>query len=281
MKEHSLLTVCAFGLVVLATGSSLGAQAATQSIRDSTARDPNAVQPERPTVATHAGTVTRGWVELEEGGEWDKAQDGKRSFFAPTNLKIGLASRAQLNVLVNLITDPAKGTSLAVGDVTLGVKYRMVDDAPIVGDFAILPAIKLPSASTSFAGTGTTDFSVLLISSHELGPVAMDLNAGGVWRGGDGTSAPKTASLWTASFGFPIAGPLGAVAEVFGYPRTTGPAGAKGTSAFLFGPTYLVRKWLALDAGVIVPIAGDQAHAIYTGFVWNLGCVAPARFCHD
>jgi hypothetical protein len=278
MKGHPFLRVCAFGAIALATGSSLGAQPATQSIGDSTARDPNSVQPERPTVATHAGTVTRGWVELEEGGEWDRAPDGKRSFFAPTNLKIGLASRTQLNVLVNLITDPARGTSLAVGDVTFGVKYRIVDDAPIVGDFAILPAIKLPSASTSFAGTGTTDFSVLLISSHEFGAVAMDLNVGQTWRGGDGTSAPKMASLWTASFGFPIDGPLGGVAELFGYPGTTGRAGAKGTTALLLGPTYLVRKWLAVDSGVIVPITGEQAHAIYVGFVWNIGCV---RFCRE
>ena len=156
-----------------------------------------------------------------------------------------------------------------------------VDGAAVVGDCAILPAIKLPSASASFAGTGPTDFSVLLISSHELGPVAMDLNVGQTWRGGDGTTAPKSASLWTASFGFPIDGPLGGVAELFGYPRTTGPAGAKSTVALLFGPTYLVRKWLAVDSGIIVPIAGEQVSAIYAGFVWNLGCVATRSICRE
>ena len=281
MRGQRFLTVYAFGLVALAISSSLDAQPATQSTRDSTARDPNSVQPERPTVATHAGTVARGWMELEEGAEWDKASNGERSLFAPTNLKIGLASRAQLNVLVNLITDPGPGTSLAVGDFTFGVKYRIIEDAPIIGDFAILPAIKLPWASDITAGTGTTDFSFMLISSHQLGPVAMDLNVSQTWRNGDGTSAPKMASLWTASFGFPIAGPLGAVAEVFGYPRTTGPAGAKGTTAFRVGPTYLVRKWLAIDAGIIVPIAGEQPHAIYAGFVWNLGCAATKSICRD
>jgi hypothetical protein len=109
----------------------------------------------------------------------------------------------------------------------------------------------------------------------------MDLNVGETWRGGDGTSAPKTASIWTASFGIPISGQLGAAAEVFGYPRTTGPAGAKGTAALLIGPTYLARKWLALDSGIIVPIAGEQPHAMYVGFVWNLGCIAPRRICRD
>src|SRR5207248_820985 len=36
------------------------------------ARDPHEVQPERPTVATHAGTVAPGWIELEWGSEWDR-----------------------------------------------------------------------------------------------------------------------------------------------------------------------------------------------------------------
>ncbi len=263
-------------LAAIASAAPLSGQAPT----DSTARDPHAVQPERPTVATHAGTVAPGWVELEEGGEWDKASSGERSFFAPTNLKIGLGTRAQLNMLVNIIHDPAiPGGSFAASDVTIGVKYRIVENDRILGDFAVLPAVKLPTASTGAAGTGTTDFSLLLISSHHLGPVAMDLNVGQTRRTGDGTSAPKTAGVWTASFGFPVSGPFGATIEVFGFPRTTGPLGTEGIAALLIGPTFLAREWLALDAGIIAPIAGPQPHAFYTGFVWNFGCMAPKRFC--
>src|SRR6266513_1658433 len=170
---------------------------------DSTPRDPHAVQPERPTVATHAGTVARGWVELEEGAEWDKLDDGSRVFVAPTNLKIGLASRAQLNVLFNLFHRSGPDGSFAAGDLTLGVKYRILNDNRILGDFAVLPALKLPTGS-GLAGTGTTDFSLLLISSRDIGPVAVDLNIGQIRRTGNGTEAPRTAGLWTASFGFPI-----------------------------------------------------------------------------
>ena len=272
----------------LALLSPLGAQSASDSSRrefaaarktDSTARDPHSVQPERPTVATHAGTVARGWVELEEGGEWDKAPDGKRSFFAPTNLKIGLAPRAQLNLLFNLIHDRSiVDGSLVASDFTIGVKYRLLEDSPVVGNFAILPALKLPTALRE-AGTGTTDVSLLLISSHQLGPVAMDLNVGQTWRSGDGTTVPKRAGIWTASFGLPVSGRFGATVEMFGYPRTTGPAGAKGTAALLIGPTFLAREWLALDAGIIAPIVGPQPRAAYSGFVWNFGCLGPRRFC--
>ncbi|HEY1953830.1 MAG TPA: transporter [Gemmatimonadaceae bacterium] len=237
-------------------------------------RDPHEVQPERPTIATHAGTVAKGWLELEEGGEWDKAADGSRSFFAPTNLKLGLSSNLQLNVQVALIADPRiRNGNLTPGDLTLGVKYRILDDAPILGDFAVLPSLKLPTATEGNGGTGTTDFSLLLISSHELGQVEMDINTGATRRTGDGRSAPTTAYLWTTSFGIPIRGPLGAALEIFGYPGTSGPAGGKGIAALLAGPTYLVRKWLAIDAGIISPITGPQAHAVYTGFVWNCGTV--------
>jgi len=286
MRPTSLLNACSFALAALAIPPDLGAQvvakypvARAEPTKDSTARDPHAVQPERPTVATHAGTVARGFLELEEGGEWDKASDGTRTFLAPTNLKIGLGSRTQLNLLLNIISDRALGGGLfAAGDLTVGVKFRIVDDDAILGDFAILPAIKLPT-SQSGAGTGTTDFSLLLISSHQLGPVAMDLNIGQTRRGGDGTSTPKRAGIWTASFGFPLSGPFGATVELFGYPRTTGPVGAKAIAALLIGPTYLVREWLALDAGIIAPLTGPQPKAAYTGFVWNFGCVVPGRFC--
>lgn len=245
--------------------------ASVSSAQADSTSSPRAVQPERPTVATHAGTVAPGYIELEEGGEWDRSPDGTHSFFAPSNLKIGLTSHAQLNVLFNIIRDPRiAGPDLNIGDLTAGVKYRILDDHPILGDFAILPAIKFPTASRD-AGSGTTDLSLLFISSHKLGPAAMDLNAGATRRSGDGSRAPRTATIWTASFGFPISGPFGATAEVFGYPRTTGPVGSEAIAAFLLGPTLLVREWLAVDAGFITPLTGPQPHAIYAGFVSNFG----------
>jgi hypothetical protein len=44
-------------------------------------------------------------------------------------------------------------------------------------------------------GTGTTDPNLLFISSHKLGPVAMDLNVGYTRRSGDGSVAPTSASV--------------------------------------------------------------------------------------
>ncbi|MGH7620548.1 MAG: transporter [Gemmatimonadaceae bacterium] len=229
----------------------------------------HAVQPERPTVATHAGTVARGWFEIETGIERDQL-DGATSLLTPTLLKFGIGSHQQLSIAGSV--PESDSSAFGIGDLAVGIKWRLLDDAPIVGAFAILPAIKFPTGSANQGrGTGTTDGSLLLISSHQLGAVAMDLNVGYTRRSGNGSEAPVNATLWTASFGGPIVSWLGWTAELYGYPRTTGPAGQSSIAAILAGPTFLIREWLAADAGVIVPVTGPQPHALYAGGVWNVG----------
>ena len=237
--------------------------------------DPHAVQPERPTVATHAGTVAAGWLEIEAGGEFDRYADRTDGLAMPILFKVGLAPRLQLSVQMPVV-GPAGG-STGFGDLSVGVKWRLATGASVVGDFAVQPGIKVPTGSAaSLTGTGTTDVSLLVISSHAFGPVAVDLNVGYTRRGGDGTLTPRDASVWTASFGGPWRGRAGWAAEVYGYPRTSGPAGAPSIIAVLVGPTWLVRRWLVLDGGVIVPVTGPQPRAVYAGLTYNVGRLWPA-----
>ena len=232
--------------------------------------EPHTVQPERPTVATHAGTVAPAYLEIETGGEFDRYADHSRGSLIPTVFKLGMTSHSQLSVFAPALKAP--GNSLGVGDVGLGVKWRLADDAPVLGRFALLPTIKFPTGSSSSGtGTGTTDWSLLLISSHDVGAVAVDINAGYTRRGGDGSTTPRDATLWTISAGGPVAYAVGWTAELYGYPRTSGPAGQTAIVATLFGPTLSLRDWLALDTGVIVPLTGPQPHAVYFGGVWNAG----------
>ena len=257
------LTVAAIIAAILAP--SVGQPLRAQDIE----RNPHDVQPERPTVATHAGTVAPGWFEIETGAERDQVQPSF-TLSTPTVLKLGIARTAQLSIFGSSVRPV--GSSLGFGDLAAGIKWRLLDDEPIVGDFAVLPAIKLPTGSASNGtGTGTTDASLLLISSHDFGAVSMDINVGYTRRSGDGSQAPKNATLWTASFGGPFARSAGWVAECYGYPATSGPAGQGSIVALLAGPTLLPRPWLALDAGVIVPVTGPQPHAVYAGLVYNIG----------
>ncbi len=234
-------------------------------------RDPHAVQPERPTVATHAYTVAPGWVEIEAGVEADRYDGGARGWTVPVLVKIGLAGRLQLDLAGSLLGPPGGSTS-GPGDVAFGVKARVLERARVLGDLSVQATLKVPSAPTgSGLGTGTTDVSLLLISSHDLGPISMDLNLGYTRRSGPGTVVPRSASLWTASFGGPATGGLGWAVELYGLPGTAGPAGTAPIVALLGGPTLLARPWLALDAGLIVPVRGPQPRALYAGGVVNVG----------
>lgn len=208
--------------------------------------DPHAVQPERPTVATHAHTVAPGWIEVESGMERDRFAAGPRSLMASLEAKIGLARRAQLSLFSNWQHITAAGTtSSGPGDVTVGIKWRLADEAPVLGDFAAMPALKLPTGSTARGtGTETTDASLLLISSHDLGAFSIDVNAGYTQRSGDGSLAPRHATLWTVSSGLTVVGWLSGVAEVYGFPDTRGPSGSGPTVAVLAGPTASPRPWL-------------------------------------
>jgi hypothetical protein len=229
-------------------------------------RDPHAVQPERPTIATHAGTVAPGWFEFETGVERHHADHSSSVFATPTVFKFGIAPRAQFSfggAIVN--TDAGTGS----GDLFVGVKLRLLEDAPIVGDFAILPSIIFPTGSVGRGfGGGKRQGGLLFISSHQFGDVAMDINFGY-----DAPhSWPQHLGLWTFSFGGPIHGRLGWTLEGFGFNDADGPR-----AALLAGPTYLAANWLSFDTGLIVPLHGPQLHALYAGTVCNVGRFLPAR----
>ncbi len=117
-------------LVMAACGAPVFAQAPA---------DPHAAQPERPSVATHAGTVAPGWIELETGGEFDRYADHARGGTTPTLLKIGAASHVQLDMAGAYVSAPGDGAGSGVGDLTVGVKWRLLDHAPVLGRFAIQP----------------------------------------------------------------------------------------------------------------------------------------------
>ncbi len=240
--------------------------------QDSTAADPRAVQPERPTVATHAHTVAAGYFELETGIEGDRASGGSRTYFAPSVLKIGIAKHVQLNVVAPLVF-AGPGQPSGLGDAGLGVKWRLLDDNAILGDFALLPSIKFPTGSAqNGTGTGSTDVSLTAIASYDIHGVSLDLNVAYTRIGAQGGNAASSSALWTTSFGIPIVGNLGWQLEFFGYPTIDG-SGDPSTVAALAGPSYRVNRSLNLDAGFISPIRGRQPNAIFAGIVWNLGAL--------
>ena len=84
-------------LVLVAVACTAGSAWAQNADSAAAPDDPHAAQPERPTVATHAGTVLPGWVEIEAGVERDHL-DGAHVLLTPTVLKFGIVPRVQLEL---------------------------------------------------------------------------------------------------------------------------------------------------------------------------------------
>ena len=246
--------------------------ACAAALSSGSAPDPRAVQPERPSVATHAGTVAPGYAEIETGVETDRNSDGTHALQVPTLVKLGIAPQVQLSVLAPVLR--AKDVPLGIGDIGAGVKWRLRDGGGPLGRVAILPTMTW--ATGGDRGTRTTAVGLLLIDSRTVGPVSLDLNAGLTRRSGDGSAAPRTATAWTVASGVPVAGAVGWQLECFGYPGTHGPAGTRPIVAILTGPTLGVWRWLAFDTGVILPLTGPQPKAWYAGLVTNVGRVVPS-----
>ena len=258
-----------------ASGQSVTSQSDTSPSDTSqrVATDPRAAQPERPTVATHAYTVAPGYIEIETGVQ-DMRPRSASQFALPAVIKLGIVPRLQLELqggyVRNTTQGPPSTTEAGASDIAIALKQRVLDAAPVVHDFSVQGSIKFATGSHGVS-TGTTDVSLLLISSRPIRKGELDLNAGYTRRSGNGTIAPVNATLLTASFGAPIRGPLGAVAELFSYPGTSGPSGTPPEIGFLTGPTLQVRPWLIFDAGVILNVQHMGANAAYAGLTYNVG----------
>lgn len=260
------------GVASSALGQQPGAAQSPDSARTpvSAVADTRAVQPERPTVATHAYTVAPGYVEVETGVQEAQPRDSMQ-FIAPMVVKIGILSRLQLELQSGYTRTTASGAATAGDDdIAVALKQRVLDAAPIVHDFSIQGAIKFPTGARD-VGTGTTDLSLLLISSRPIGAAELDLNIGYTHRSGNGTTTLTSATLLTASFGTPLYGLLSGVAELFSYPGTGGSQGTPPSVGFLVGPTLQLRPWLVLDAGAIFNVQHMGANAVYAGVTYNVG----------
>ena len=237
-------------------------------------RDSTAALPERPTVATHAYVIKPGFVEVQAGVTYFRPTDDG-TLDVPLYLKFGVTRWLQLAVAPSLTSNRGgAGGDLQAGfaDLSLVAKLVVGTGLPVVGDFAVQPSLKLATGSTSRGfGTGTTEGGVLLVSSRQLLGGQIDTNVGITFSSGDGTDAPETSTVWAVAGGRSIAGPLGAVVEVFGFPGTRGPAGGPPQVGLLFGPTYAVRPSLVLDAGAIVDVQNLGGNAAYVGLTANLG----------
>lgn len=262
-RAHGLRGVSIVRLLVCI--SLMSAPAAAQA---PDAPDPHVAQPERPSVATHAHTVAPGWLELEAGGERDSADGEYTGFVLPVAIKVGLSARTQLSIFTG-VARPAGGATFDASDLGVSVKWRIADAVPFFGAVAIQPGVIISSAAGD--AERTVGANLLIIASRSAGPVGIDANVGFTRRSGTGADAPRSETLWAIAPGGALARRVGWVAELFGYPATSGPSGQRSTTAMLVGATFTWRPSVVFDAGLIAPLSGPQSRALFAGGVWNAG----------
>ncbi len=266
---RALCALCVIG-AARPLQSQIAAVAADSARIDST--DPRAAQPERPTVATHAYTVSPGFAELEAGIQVMRPA-GANALAVPLVLKLGITPSTQFDLVGGYERYSAAGvTTSGQSDFALALKQRILRKAPLLEDVSVQASVKFPSGARGVT-TSTNDYSILLISSRMLGSVELDLNAGYTRRSGDGSVAPINSTVLTASLGGAIAGPLGGTVELFGYPATSGASGSPTSLGSVVALTYALQKWLVLDAGAIVNVRNLGANALVAGFTYNMGRV--------
>ena len=234
--------------------------------------DPHAAQPERPTVATHAFTIAPGWTELESGLEFDRLNDS-HLFQTPTTLKLGLASHLQVEFTAAYVRATDVTTASGMSDLSVALKWRLSDSLPLLGAFAIQPAVRLYTGAAGITDRATLG-TMLFISSHVFGRVSMDLNLGVTARLSAGGDVPPTAALVGREHGLPRRGIAGVDRRVLRLSRHE--------RRQWFGAARGIPHWTDLHRASVAGarprrdpagLTGQQARAVYTGLTWNIGRV--------
>ncbi len=222
------------------------------------APDPTAARPERPTVATHAFAVARGFVEVEAGLVHHR-EPGATTRALLVATKIGVAPRLQLTISTPVTRDA--GGVLAADPIFAGLKWQLSAPRAAYRGLALLPGITLPNGPR---GDRRAAVSLMGIVSAPLGAITMDLNAAATdFQATDG----RLPYLWAASFGGTLTGKLGWGAEFSGSATATR-TGATRALGYL---GYAARPRLVFDLGLSTSVTGRSATELFTGVTWNAG----------
>lgn len=229
----------------------------------STPPDELVAVPNRPTISNTAETTQRGVLELEYGTELSdphKDLNGLLKFGATRDLELRLSS-------FPVIADHAAGVT-GVGDVQLGIKYRLLHQTANRPTISLSYTAELPTA-TGALGTAAVDHFALLMISKDLGKHHVDFNVQPAWWGRPHAAGYDTNWTLAGAWSHPIRGNWGIGGELSGYTRQD--VSTPGELQTILNATYTARPRLVLDFGVINRIYGNVPRAMFeAGFTYSL-----------
>lgn len=233
---------------------------------------PGPVITDRPDKTESTSIVPRGFAQLEAGWSLETADAAGISLHTHTVpgllARVGLldALEARLGFAgFQLTNQAAPGGEEGLGDLELGVKYRLATARGWLPDVAVIGAVSVPTGSDGVT-SGRVDPSLLLTVSRPLSDrVSVGSNLGSSWITSDDGLGGRTTLVdltYTLSFGIALSDRVGTFAETFGsLPANDGEAAHHVDG----GLTFLVRDNLQLDVSLGRGVAGGGASEWFVG----------------
>jgi hypothetical protein len=213
---------------------------------------PERIDPDRPDVTNSAHLIGPGELQIEMGGSYVRGSRDLTSFGSPFLARIGVSDRIEARVGGDGWVGRSERDEWqsGFGNVQAAAKLRLVSDshgAPIV---SVLPAVNIPTASTSKGlGSGEVDYTLTMLTSVDVGARGhVDANYG-IGRIGAGDRRPHfTQHVGSVSASVSVTERWDPYAELF-WISTQEPAGG-GILAVDIGAIYHMGHRLALDGGL-------------------------------
>jgi len=221
---------------------------------------------DRPDQTESSETVAPGYVQLEFGWthrEDDEGMDVTSDAFPETLVRIGIANDLELRLgFAGYVWEDvdAVGRDDGVGDLEVGLKWKLWEEAGWQPQTAILAGTSVPAGEAPFSSE-RFDPSIRLACSHTLTErLALGYNLTGLWTSEEDVTGDRdtTASIaYSIVLGIALSERTGTFIEFFGEAPTSE---GKPANSFDAGMTYLIADNIQIDVlgGIGLSEAADD-----------------------
>ncbi|MDP8230400.1 MAG: transporter [Candidatus Gorgyraea atricola] len=216
----------------------------------------------RPLSTDDAGTVEKGFFEIENGFEYVKQDDEEYNLsFA---LKYGISESFHIGVELpyKFINFKESEDMDGIGDLVVSSKYNFLEDEGNLPSMSLGVSIKTETGDADKGlGTSEVDYGVNGIMSKEIGRLISHLNVGYTFVGGPG----KDTSSYGLAMEYPINENLNVLGEITGETAFDGDFDDNPFSG-LVGVNYAINAMVMFDLGIGFEISdASPDYTIVTG----------------
>ena len=209
----------------------------------------------RPLVVDDADPVDPGMVQLESGVSYARDSTYKHWDF-PVGIIYGVVPDFEVNMAFSGQIHREESVAGAehangIGDLEVGAKWRFLDSSTMGARHALVPSVKLPTASRDDGlGSGETDYDLTWVVSWAVDEATgINVNLGYTWLGG----VKNDAVHYGVGVEYMLVDSLQWVGEVF----------AEQIDAHNFNPDVACNtglRWTAMDGLALDAAAGTRIH---------------------